>query len=172
MPIGKYFLVVGPVLAALLLMASWSLPEPPEGFPDRPEVIDRANIRIKSARKWPEKLVLDTTRPATTRPAVAGHAVAQSGAPPLDEAPHQSNLETAVQLKPDMRSVTIDRPTVQIKRHAGSVDRSRRVARSHIVRRLARVELRGGCCQFGWFDNSPTSWNAVPRRRAASSLAD
>jgi len=60
-PIARYFVVVGSALAALLLIAGWSLPEPPASFPDRPEIIDRATIRIRSERKWPEKVVLDTS---------------------------------------------------------------------------------------------------------------
>jgi hypothetical protein len=37
------------------------------------------------------------------------------------------------------------------------------------VRRLARAEPGGGCCQFGWWtDIGQTSTNAMPRRRAAA----
>jgi hypothetical protein len=57
-PIAKYFVVVGGALAVLLLMAGWHLPVPPASFPDQPEIIERAAIRIKSEHKWPEKVVL------------------------------------------------------------------------------------------------------------------
>lgn len=63
-------MVVGSVLALLLLLASWSLPEPPESFADRPEVIGRATIRIRSARTWPEKVVLDTSQPTIPPPSI------------------------------------------------------------------------------------------------------
>jgi hypothetical protein len=67
-PLAKYFVIVGGALAILLLIAGWTLPEYPESFPDRPEVIDRASIRIRSAYKWPEKIVLDTNQPTIAPP--------------------------------------------------------------------------------------------------------
>jgi hypothetical protein len=67
-PIAKYFVVVGGALAVLLLIAGWSLPVPPASFPDQPEIIERAAIRIKSEHKWPEKVVLDTSQPTITPP--------------------------------------------------------------------------------------------------------
>jgi hypothetical protein len=42
-------------------------------------VIDRSIIRIKSAHKWPEKIVLDTSQPTITPPAVAEPPATQSG---------------------------------------------------------------------------------------------
>jgi hypothetical protein len=63
-PIARYFMVVGSALVALLLIAGWCLPEPPPSFPDHPE-IDRATIRIRSERKWPQKVVLDTSQPTS-----------------------------------------------------------------------------------------------------------
>jgi hypothetical protein len=166
-PIGGYFVVVGSVLAALLLIADWTLPEPPESFPDRPEIIERAAIRIRSERKWPEKVVLDASKPIITPPVVMDPPAAQSSVPlPFDEAPGQSNLEAIAQLKPDTRPVAIDRPTLQIKHSVARTARSRRVARGSITHRLARAEMGGGCCQF---DKGQASSNAMPSRRAASS---
>jgi hypothetical protein len=69
-PIAKYFVVVGSALAVLLLIASWSWPVPPASFPDQPEIIERAAIRIRSERKWPEKVVLDASKPIITPPVV------------------------------------------------------------------------------------------------------
>jgi hypothetical protein len=67
-PIAKYFVVVGGALAVLLLIAGWSLPVPPASFPDQSEIIERAAIRIRSERKWPEKVVLDTSKPTMRLP--------------------------------------------------------------------------------------------------------
>jgi len=151
-------MVVGSALAVLLLIAGWILPEPPESFPDRPEIIERATIRIKSARKWPEKVVLDTSKPIMTPPVVMDPPAAQSSVPlPSDEAPGQSNLGAMAKLKPDIQPVAIDRPTLQIKRGVARTARSRRVARGSITHRLARAETGRGCCQFGWIDNSQAS---------------
>src|SRR3984893_19032498 len=60
MPIARYFLFVGGVLLALLFISDAVLPQLP--------VADRANadlpvIRIHSDRKWPERVVFDTTIP-------------------------------------------------------------------------------------------------------------
>jgi hypothetical protein len=61
-PIARYFIIVGGTLAALLFIAGWCLPTPPARFADQPLAVDRAIIRIKSAHKWPEKVVLDTSQ--------------------------------------------------------------------------------------------------------------
>ena len=92
MPIARYFLIVGGTLAALLLIAGWCLPTPPAMFANQ-LAIDRSIIRIKSARKWPEKVVLDTSQPTITPPAVEEPPAAQSVRLPPDEAGDQSNRE-------------------------------------------------------------------------------
>jgi hypothetical protein len=166
-PIVKYFMVVGSVLAVLLMIAGWSLPEPPPSFPDRPEITERVIIRIRSERKWPEKVVLDTSKPTMTPAAVIDPSAAQSSAPlPSDEAPGPSNLEAMAQLQPDTQPAAFDRPTLQIKRGVARMARSRHVAIGSITHRLARAKTGRGCCQF---DNGQASSNAMPSGRAASS---
>src|SRR5258708_28054430 len=99
-------MVAGSALAVLLLIAGWSLPESPASFPDRPEIIERAAIRIRSERKWPEKVVLDTGKPTMTPPVVMDPLAAQSSVPlPSDEAAGQSNLEAIAQLNADTQLV-------------------------------------------------------------------
>ncbi len=167
MPIARYFIFVGGTLAALLLMSGWCLPTPPAMFANQ-LVIDRSIIRIKSARKWPEKVVLDTSQPTITPSAVEEPPAAQSVGLPPDEAGDQSNLEALAQLKPDTPSAAVDHPTLRIKRGLASTARSKRVARGPVTRRLARAEA-GGCCQFGWIDNGQASSNPMSRKHAASS---
>src|SRR4051812_29117252 len=70
LPVAGYFGVCGSTLAVLLLIAGWSLPELPDRFPDRPAIIDSASIRIESARKWPEKVVLDTNHSTFLPPSI------------------------------------------------------------------------------------------------------
>ena len=164
MPIARYFIIVGGTLAALLFIAGWCLPTPPAMFADQPPALDRAIIRIKSERKWPEKVVLDTSQPTIAPPAVEKPPAAQSVRLPPDEAGDQSNLEAMAQLKPDTPSAAVDHPTLRIKRGLARTARSKR----RITRRLARAEAGGGCCQFGWIDNRQTISNATPRRDAAS----
>ena len=165
MPIARYFISVGGTLAALLFIAGWCLPTSPAMFADQQLAIDRTIIRIKSAHKWPEKVVLDTSHPTIAPPAVEEPAAAQSVRHPSDQAGNQSNLEAMAQLKPYGQPAAVDRPTLQIKRGVTRTARSKR----RITRRLARAEAGGGCCQFGSIDNGQTSSNAMPRRHAASS---
>lgn len=169
MPIARYFIIVGGTLAALLFIAGWCLPTPPAVFIDQPLAVERAIIRIKSARKWPEKVVMDTGQPAIAPPAVEESPVAQAVRLPPREAEDQSNLEALAQLKPDTPSAAVDHPTQRIKRGLARTARLKRVARGPVTRRLARAEAGGDCCQFGWIDNGQTSSNAMSRRHAASS---
>src|SRR5258705_12395120 len=164
MPTARYFIIVGGTLAALLFIADWCLPTPPARFADQPLALDRAIIRIKSARKWPEKVVLNTSQPTIAPPAVEEPLAAPSVRLSPDEAGDQSNLEAMAQLKPDTPSAAVDHPTLRIKRGLARTARSKR----GITRRLARAEAGGGCCQFGWIDNRQTISNATPRRDAAS----
>jgi hypothetical protein len=163
MPIARYLIFVGGTLAALLLMAGWCLPTPPALFADQ-LTIDRAIIRIKSARKWPEKVVLDTSQPPVTHRAVEEPSVTQSIQLPPDGAAGRSNLEAMAQLRPDTPSVAIDRPTLQIKRAVARTARPKR----RMPHRLAGAEAGGDCCRFGWIDNGQTSSNAMSHRRPAS----
>src|SRR5882757_6795276 len=107
---------VGCTLVALLFIAGWCLPTPPAMFADQSVAIDRAVIRIKSAHKWPEKIVLDTSRPTIAPPAVEEPSAAQSVRLPPDEVGDQSNLEALAQLKPDIPPAAINHPTLRIKR--------------------------------------------------------
>jgi len=169
-PIARYFTFVGSTLAALLFIAGWCLPTPPAMFADQPLAVDRAIIRIKSAHKWPEKVVLVTSQPTIAPPAVEDPPAAQSVRLPTDEAPDQSDLEALAQLKPDTPSAAVDHPTLRIKRGLARTARLKRVPRGPVTRRLARAEAGGGCCQFGWIDNGQTSSNGMSRRHAASSF--
>jgi hypothetical protein len=168
-PIARYFMFVGCTLVALLFMAGWCLPTPPATFADQPVAIDRAVIRIKSAYKWPEKIVLDTSQPTTAPPAVEQPPAALPVRLLPDEAGAQSNLGALAQLKPDLPSAAVDHPASRTKRGLARTARSKRVAGSPVTRRLATAEASGGCCQFGWIDNGQASSNVMSRRHAASS---
>jgi hypothetical protein len=162
-PIVRYFIFVGAALTALLLIAGWCLPTPPALFADQ-LTIDRATIRIKSARKWPEKVVLDTSQPIIPPPAVEEPPAAPSVPLSSEEVGDQSNLEAMAQLRPAAPSAAVVHPASQIKRGAARTAQPKR----RITRRVARAEAGGDCCQSGWSDNAQTSPNAMSRRRAAS----
>jgi hypothetical protein len=91
MPIFRYFVFVGGALLALLLVVNYSLSEAPVAQAaatagNETAANDLPLIRIRSDRKLPERVVLDTSRPAITPPAVkiaeAPQPPAQSGASP------------------------------------------------------------------------------------------
>jgi hypothetical protein len=153
-PLARYFITVGGTLAALLFIASWCLPTPPALFAEG-MAIDRATIRIRSARKWPEKIVLDTSQPTITPPSIEQPLAMEL---PLDEARNRSNLEAMAQIT--QSPAVVDR-TLQIKRD------SRRAARGPAKNR--RAETGSRCCQFGWIDRGRTMSNAALQGRAALS---
>ena len=144
----RYFVVVGSALAVLLSIAGWFLPEPPASFPDRPEIIERAAIRIRSERKWPEKIVLDTSKPAMTSQMAMDPPATQLPVPlPFDEATGRSNLEAMALLGPDAPTAAVDHPTPQIKHSGARMGRSRRVDGGSFTHRLARADTGRSCRQ-------------------------
>ena len=76
MPLARYFIFVGGVLLALLFVVDAYLPKLPATVSDRAEAgTDKSIIRIHSDRKWPERIVFDTSLP-TIVPAVKAEAAA------------------------------------------------------------------------------------------------
>ena len=168
MPLARYFIIVGGTLAALLFIVGGCLPTPLAMFADRSVAIDRAVIRIRSAHKWPEKIVLDSSQPAIAPPVVEEPSAARPVRLP-PEAQDQSNLEALAQLKPYTPPAAVNHPTLRIRRGWARTARSKHLARAPVTRRLARAEAGGGCCQFGWIDNGQPRSNAMPHWHAASS---
>jgi hypothetical protein len=79
MPLARYFLFIGGVLLALLFVSDAFLPKPPA--PDSSEAsLNMPVIRINSDRKWPERMVFDTSNPT------AVPAASTASAPPADTA--------------------------------------------------------------------------------------
>jgi hypothetical protein len=60
MSLAGYFRNVGAVLLALLFVADFYLPRPPAA---QNATVDQPAIRIHSDRKWPERVVFDTSTP-------------------------------------------------------------------------------------------------------------
>jgi hypothetical protein len=107
MPLMRYFTFVGGALLALLFIANACLPASPvieasrSGEASR-SATDLSIIRIHSDRKWPERVVFDTTRPATIAPVSASLAVAPA-APMVAEAAAEQRKATAAPLKNGVR---------------------------------------------------------------------
>jgi hypothetical protein len=167
-PVAKYFVLVGSVLAALLLIVSWYFPAPPAIFADRPQVITTATIRIKSERKWPERIEFDTSQPTIVPPAGEVSSVAAPPAPlPPEETTGKPRLEALAQLGPDTRLSATRHPAVQVKRRLARTRRSNRVAKVQVAERQARLDAGEACCQSGWANNLQASPSAMSRKHAA-----
>ncbi|GLR91712.1 hypothetical protein [Bradyrhizobium iriomotense] len=74
MPIRQYFVWVGSVLLLLLFVADWLLPALPAHSHSAIAPSERANLRIRSDQKWPERVVFDTAHAPVTRAAESGPA--------------------------------------------------------------------------------------------------
>jgi hypothetical protein len=159
-PIAKYFVFVGSALFILLLTADWFLPEPAAVFPDRQKYIDRASIRIKSMRKWPEKIVFDTSQPTIVP--VAAPMVADLALGSSDHVSDRPAVEALVTSKPSARPPAADHSPVQAKRKPARIIRSAHVAKRKVSTRLARLEARSGCCQPERSKRQATSNHAKP----------
>src|ERR1700716_4674562 len=63
MPLARYFAFVGGVLLALLFISDAVWPRLPVADATPEAGVDKSTIRIHSDRKWPERIVFDTTLP-------------------------------------------------------------------------------------------------------------
>jgi hypothetical protein len=71
MPLARYFLFVGGALLALLFLSNEVLPKLPVEAERAEAGPDRSAIRIRSDRKWPERVVFDTNLPTIIPPPTA-----------------------------------------------------------------------------------------------------
>jgi hypothetical protein len=83
MPILRYFLFVGGTLFALLVLADAVLPNVPLPA-SLTSASDLPPVRIRSARQWPERIVMDTTN-ATPAPAQLAKAAQPAPAAVLQQ---------------------------------------------------------------------------------------
>ena len=162
MPIARYFVVVGSALAVLLLIAGWSLPELAASFPDRPDIIERAAIRIKSERKWPEKIVLDTNQPTIPPPSIEVTTAQQLVERLPDEITDQTSVDSVAKPKPDLRPIDAHHPHARAKRRTARTFRSTHAARARNRNELLTLGTGGECC---WWADSRVRSRAVSRER-------
>jgi hypothetical protein len=159
-------MVVGSALAVLLLIAGWSLPEPSPNFPDRPEIIERAAIRIRSERKWPEKIVLDTSQPTIPTPSIELAPTEQLVARLPDEATDQTRVDSLAKLNPDARPIDAHRRPARARRKPVRAFTPTHVARTRNRNELPTLGTGEECCRFEWADG-PEMSKAESRRRVA-----
>jgi hypothetical protein len=67
-PLGRYFAFVGSLLLGMLFVADWYLPSASSQPFFQEARVDKSIIRITSAQKWPEPIVIDTSLPTIVPP--------------------------------------------------------------------------------------------------------
>jgi hypothetical protein len=148
MPLARYFFFVGGVLLALLFISNAFLPEsPPVDNVNVAAVADMPVIRIHSDRKWPERVVFDTSVSA-----VAPTRTAEAMVPvPSTEGSAKVRLrDSFAQLQPPEPKQV--QPPAELKKPEPKPQRKRRIARARVgpPTMLAAQQPR-----FGFFD---TAW--------------
>lgn len=136
MLVVRYFFYVGGVLLALLFVSDAYLPKSP--------AMERADgdlpvIRIHSDRKWPERVVFDTSRPAIVPPQTQAVAAVQ---PPAN-APEFS-------AKARVREAFAQFVPPEPKKPAPKVQHKRKIAQRHAAPPMMLVAQQP---QFGLFGN-------------------
>jgi hypothetical protein len=149
MPLLRYFVFIGGVLIALLFISDAYLPKLAVAEATNTGV-DKTVIRIHSDRKWPERVVFDTSLPTMAPPAIIASARAeaetgvQAPATSADVSTKIRARDSYAQLQPaDTKQVhTVDLRKPQRKRRMAK----RRVAPSMVV--VAQQPT------FGFFGNA------------------
>jgi hypothetical protein len=144
MPIARYFLFVGGVLLALLFISDAVLPQLP--------VADRASadlpvIRIHSDRKWPERVVFDTTIP-NLAPVQTAKADVPAPVTAADVSAKARVREAFAQLQPsDAKQVESN----NLKKPEPKLRPKRKIARKRVAPPRVLVAQQP---QFGFFANN------------------
>jgi hypothetical protein len=159
-------MVVGSALVVLLLIAGRSLPAPAPSFPDRLEIIDRAIIRIRSERNWPEKVVLDTSQLTIPTPPIEVAPTEQLVARLPDEMMDQTRVDSLAKLNPDTRPIDAHRRPARAKRKPAGAFPSTHVARTRNRNEQPTSGAGEECCRSEWADR-PAISRAASRKRVA-----
>ncbi len=141
MLLARYFLSVGGVLLALLFVADAVVPKMPAADTNRNDAdIDKAVIRIHTDRKWPERVVFDTSMPTTIVPAqtVKAEAVVPPPTPVAD-----------VSAKTRVREAFAQFVAPEPKKPEAKPQRKRKIAKSRIAPPMIQVAQQP---RFGFFN--------------------
>ena len=141
MLLARYFLSVGGVLLALLFVADAVVPKMPAADTNRNDAdIDKAVIRIHTDRKWPERVVFDTSMPTTIVPAqtVKAEAVVPPPTPVAD-----------VSAKTRVREAFAQFVAPEPKKPEAKPQRKRKIAKSRVAPPMIQVAQQP---RFGFFN--------------------
>jgi hypothetical protein len=158
MPILRYFLFVGGTLLALLILADSVLPSVPlpAGLTS---ASDLPLVRIKSARKWPERIVMDTSIaiPSPVKLAKVEQPVQGATAEPAKNSPRDAYAQmTAVETNPQVAAAkAVDKPHAtklsETSNKQSMETKKRKIAKAHPGRPMILVAQQP---HFGPFDST------------------
>ena len=146
MPLARYFLYVGGILFTLVFILDACLTRLPV---TESAHVNSPVIRIHSDRKWPERIVFDTTLP-TIVPAQAAIAEVRAASPVAvtDASAKEREREAfALMQSSDARRLQPSDPG----RRELKPQRPRKVVKRHVPARSVLVWRQP---QFGWFGNN------------------
>jgi hypothetical protein len=142
MPLARYFFLVGGVLLALLFGVDAVLPKLPVS--DRADT-DLPVIRIHSDRKWPERVVFDTSLPTI----VAAPAKVEASVPaPAEVADVSAKARVRNALALLQPSAPKQLQTSEFKMPEPKLQRKRKVAKKHPAPPMMLVAQQP---RFGFF---------------------
>ena len=138
MPVARYFMYVGGVLLALLYISDAFLPK--LAVEDRTDTAtELPAIRIHSDRKWPERVVLDTSTPTIVPAQTAkAEAVVPPPTPAADDSAKTRVRETFAQFV-----------SPEPKKPEAKPQRKRKIARSRVAPPMIQVAQQP---RFGFFN--------------------
>jgi hypothetical protein len=146
MPLARYFVFVGGVLLALLFVVGAVLPQLPVADADGAGAgVDKSTIRIHSDRKWPERVVFDTSIPTPIVPAQTVKAEvikAETVAPP-------PTLVADVSAKTRVPEAFAQFVPHEPKKPEAKLQRKRKIARSRVAPPMIQVAQQP---RFGFFN--------------------
>jgi hypothetical protein len=143
LPIVGYFVVVGSTLVVLLLLASWVLPEATASFSDRPALVERPTIRIRSERKWPEKVVFDTNQPIFRSPSIEPEPMPKLVESPANQMSDQVRIEAPPERNPDAGPSAAHHLRAKVE----AMTAFRPMAQANYHRTIPMLGSDGECCR-------------------------
>ena len=145
MPLARYFLYVGGVLFTLVFILDACLTKPP--VMER-SLVSSPIIRIHSERKWPERIVFDTTLPTIVpaQTAIAEDRVVNPATVTHASAKERERQAFALMQPSDAKRLV---PATSGKRDL-KPQRQRKIVKRHVMPRSVLVWRQP---QFGWFRN-------------------
>src|ERR1700742_3740803 len=144
MPLARYFIYVGGVLLALLFISDAYLPKLPVAESVN---ADLPMIRIHSDRKWPERVVFDTSRPTIVPAQLAKtQSSIQVPATTVADIPPKARVREAfAQFRPSDAAQASDE-----KKPEPKPPHKRKLAKRHVAPPMMQVAQQPRFGFFGW----------------------